>query len=147
MRQKPSMNSWLILVCLWVTLFVGCGSDQFSPNTGMEPVPVGPWGGNGISLEVGFTDSTVEFDCATGTIDEAFIVDRNGEFNLQGTFTLGQFGPDPFPPEPEVPEVARYIGTVAGDTMTLIVTRTDAGLKNGPFTLEFEKPSRLFKCL
>ncbi len=105
-HQEMNGKTGFILVFLGSAFILGCGSDLILRNAGLEPVPIGPWGGRGIALEVGFTDSTAKFDCAQGTIDEAFMADKNGEFNLQGTFTLGKPGPS-FPDEPEDSQPAR----------------------------------------
>jgi hypothetical protein len=88
----------------------------------------------------------VEFDCAHGTLDQAPGPDGNGHFDVPGTFFREHGGPV----RPgEVPDAhpARYAGTIAGSTLTLTVTITDAQQVVGPFKLVRGASARLMKCL
>ncbi len=105
----------------------------------------GQWGGPhaGLSLEGGI--GTIEYDCATGTIDTAILPGPDGSFNATGTHRPGQGGPL------RVGQIftshrATYAGTVAGDQMTLSV-RLEDGTALGPFTLTRGAQPLLTRCL
>lgn len=107
--------------------------------------PIGTWGGSNLNLTIGAAGAVLEFDCAHGSIDQAFAADASGRFDLAGTFVAESPGPireDPLPSHP-----ARYSGTTDGRAMTLIVTVTDIGQVFGPFRLSFGTAGRIFKCL
>jgi hypothetical protein len=54
---------------------------------------IGMWGGQhaGIAFEGGLAD--VQFDCATGTIDDAIYPAKDGSFSVKGTYRTGEPGP------------------------------------------------------
>ncbi|MGH9366274.1 MAG: hypothetical protein ACRD3M_01210, partial [Thermoanaerobaculia bacterium] len=87
----------------------------------------------------------VEFDCAAGSVDEPFLVDPSGRFDLLGTWWFT-------PPvvfegwEPEK-RPARYSGLVRGRTMTLTVLRLDDSQPLGSFTLVLDQTPRILRCL
>ena len=60
----------------------------------------GEWGGEHVSLTITDAGSSLEFDCASGTISGPFTVDAQGRFNLRGTYTPGTGGPEPITPPP-----------------------------------------------
>lgn len=78
---------------------------------------VGPsaWGGEHVMLTISTSGATLEFDCATGQISQPIGVDKNGSFDVAGTFTPQHGGPvrkdESTPVQP-----ARYSGHVDGDT-------------------------------
>src|SRR5690349_11710184 len=55
--------------------------------------PIGVWGGEhmGIDLQGGLSD--VQFDCASGTIDDAVYPGHDGSFSVKGTYRTGPSGP------------------------------------------------------
>lgn len=107
--------------------------------------PLGPWGGEGIRLEIVATGGTMEFDCATGTIDAPLLLDEDGTFSLPGTFTLGHGGPDIEGQEP-VPVPATFGGSVLGDRMTLEGRFGPQDTRIGPYTLGKGQDPLLRKC-
>lgn len=106
---------------------------------------IGTWGGQGLTITVGAASAIVSFDCAHGTIDQPFVADQKGQFDLVGTFVPESPGPiregDP------IVHPARYTGVVDGKTMTFTVTETDSGLVLGKFSLTLGVAGRIFKCL
>ncbi len=110
------------------------------------PIPLGEWGGEHIGLVVSDTGATVEYDCASGTIDQRIVSDVDGNFVATGTHTRGHGGPIRVD---EVPDrhPARYNGWTDGDTMTLSVMLTDSGESVGSYRLFRGQSSRVFKCL
>jgi hypothetical protein len=109
-------------------------------------LPDGSWGGNHIAITVGATGSKIEFDCAHGHIDGAFVLDAAGEFELSGTFSKERGGPIRRD-DREQPLPAVYSGRVDGDRMTLTIRLRDAKETLGDFTLGRDKTPRLVKCL
>ena len=110
------------------------------------PIAPSEWGGTHIGLTVSATGGTLEYDCASGTIDQPIIAAANGNFVAQGTHTIGHGGPSMVG---EIPDrhPARYDGWTDGQTMKLTVTITDTGQKLGDFTLVRGQSGRVFRCL
>lgn len=128
-----------VLAGLAAVLLAGC---ETLPG---EPVTLsGPWGGEHIGLVLEGAIGTIEYDCASGTIDEVLLA-RDGPFTAKGTHRTGQGGPV------RVGQIFRsqratYSGTVEKDRMTLNV-RLEDGSALGPFTLVRGAPPQLTRCL
>lgn len=106
----------------------------------------GPWGGEHIALLVNDTGSTVEYDCATGSIAGPIRPRQDGRFENIGTHIRGHGGPVR---QDEVADAhpASYSGQIRGRIMTLTVRETDSGTEVGTFKLERGVTARVFKCL
>lgn len=106
----------------------------------------GPWGGEHILLVVSDTGSTIEYDCANGTIAGAILPGDDGRFENSGTHIRGHGGPAR---QDEVPDAhpASYSGRIEGNMMTLTVRETDTGTAIGTYKLERGVAGRVFKCL
>lgn len=116
-------------------------------NTSEEKVQrlsAGEWGGKHISLEVTANGASLDFDCARGEINQAIVLDSNGRFNVQGTYT--REGPGPTRAGEDQGSTARYSGSVNGDTMTLSVAPANSTNQNNTFTLTRGKAGRVWKC-
>ena len=108
-------------------------------------VPSGTWGGEHIVMEVTGASSTVEFDCAHGTIDGTLTLDSGGRFDVAGSFTTERGGPIRADDPPRaVP--ARYNGSLKDSTLTVTVVLTESRDTVGTFTLHRGAQPRLFKC-
>ena len=128
-----------ILTALPLLALAGCASVDQPPNLRDE------WGGPhiGLSLESGL--GAVEYDCASGTIDEAVVPGPDGRFKVSGTHREGQAGPV------RVGQIFRsqratYSGQLVKDRMTL-ETRLEDGTVLGPFELTRGAPPQLTRCL
>src|SRR5258707_9706377 len=53
----------------------------------------GTWGAAHISVNVGESSATIDFDCAHGQIDGPLATDRRGRFALKGTYAPEHGGP------------------------------------------------------
>src|SRR5436190_18699608 len=53
----------------------------------------GLWGGDHIRMVAGRTSAQLEYDCATGTIDEPIVLDASGRFTATGSHTPEHGGP------------------------------------------------------
>src|SRR4030095_12184434 len=95
----------------------------------------------GVDLEGGL--GAVQFDCASGTIDQPIISD--GPYNSPGTYRPGQAGPV------RVGQVftekrATYAGVATKTDLTMSVTLED-GEVLGPFALTLGAPAQITRCL
>ena len=114
-------------------------------NTPTE-LPLGVWGGQNVSLTVSTTGASVELDCAHGTVDEAPLLDSQGQFNLRGTYVREHGGPIR-DGEPEDSQPALYFGQLEGSRVTISIRLTDEGIQLGPYAAHLGQQPRLFKCL
>jgi hypothetical protein len=137
------MKHHLCVTPLLLLLLVSASATCRSSLTG--PIGPGDWGGEHIGLVVAQTGAAVEYDCASGTIDQPLVA-NDGNFTAVGTHIRGHGGPVR---EDEIPDKhpARYEGHVDGETMILDVTLIDSGEKLGRYTLERGRSPRVFKCL
>ena len=111
-----------------------------------KPIEVGAWGGDHVNLLLTATGGTLEYDCAHGTIDQPFLTDSSGRFDLAGTHTREHGGPIRIG-EKEDKRPARYTGTTDGRTMTLTVALAGSNEPLGTFTLTRGQPGRILKYL
>ena len=127
------------LVAVPLLALAGCASMGQGPTT-----LSGQWGGPGIELVLEGGLGTVEFDCASGTIDKT-ISSAEGPFSAPGTYRTGQSGPI------RVGQIfnsqrATYSGTSTKTDMTLLVKLED-GTPLGPFALKPGVPGTINRCL
>ena len=105
----------------------------------------GDWGGLHVSLQLTSKSGTAEFDCAHGELNSPVVPDRNGRFDVPGTFIEDHGGPARLG-EPTGGLRVRYSGRVTNGRMTLSVTRTNTDARLGSFTLERGREPALTKC-
>jgi hypothetical protein len=134
----PALGVARRMVAAIVVCSVGCVTEPADPR--------GTWGGGHVLLQIDPARSTLEFDCAAGSVDEPFRIDSSGTFDLAGTFSPGTGGPVRVDDPPQR-YPARYRGEVSGDVMRLELERTDTHDRVGPFTLRANVSGRVFKCL
>jgi len=115
-------------------------------STGVPEGLIGEWGGEHAGLIATAERATLEYDCASGTMDVPVRTDGDGRFEARGEHTRGHGGPVR---DDEVPDrhPALYVGRIRGDVMTLTVTMTDLKETVGTFLLVRGAPPRVFKCL
>ena len=96
----------------------------------------GLWGSTQGRLTA--TESSVRWlgACNSGGTDEPILLDRNGHFDLQGTFGVNG----------QPPSEARFSGSVAPKQLTLQVFMADSSKALGPVTLEFGQQSVVGAC-
>ena len=88
---------------------------------------------------------TIEYDCASGTIDTPVIPAPDGSFAATGTHRTGQGGPIRVG-QIFTSDQATYAGKIEKDHMTLSV-RLEDGTMIGPFSLDRGDPGQLTRCL
>lgn len=136
------------------TLFACLATCARPPATASDPAPSidGEWGGARASVAVTPEGATLEFPCASGRIEQPIHPDRDGRFDVEGTYTrLTGAAPsaDAGVPAPASATV-RYVGRAQGDEMTISIRFHDAEsesfvLKRGasatvPLCSEIRKP-------
>jgi hypothetical protein len=123
----------------------GVARDGTVGGTGAALAP-GTWGGEHLRLMVTASGADLEFDCAHATIDQPFLLDADGHFDLRGRYTAEHGGPvrdGEILPSRDV----RYTGAVSGNTMSLAITFTDDGTQQGAYSLTLGQSGRVLKCL
>jgi hypothetical protein len=109
----------------------------------------GSWGGEHVGLVLEGGIGTLEYDCASGTIDGVIVPAKDGRFSAKGTHRTGQGGPV------RVGQIFRatratYSGTVKKlkkiQEMTLNVKLEDGTLL-GPFILRLGAEPQILRCL
>ena len=105
----------------------------------------GTWGGPHIGLEIGDDRSTIEFDCAHATIDQAFRTDGAGAFDLPGKYVNESAGPARQDVKVEE-HCERFSGRIEGKEMTLTVRLIDTNQTVGTFRLTRGALPQVAKC-
>ena len=136
----------LISASIAVVLFATLASTHSSAR-GREQYRLaqGTWGGAHITMNVGESSATIEFDCAHGQIDGPLVTDRRGRFDLKGTYAPEHGGPVR-DNEQSTSQRVRYTGWTDGKKMTLTVTLTGRKEMIGTFNLTRNAEGRIFKC-
>jgi hypothetical protein len=106
---------------------------------------VGLWGGEHISMQVTEQRTTVEYDCAHGTIDQRIALDRRGRFDVSG-IQVAEHGGPVRQNEQLAGYPVRFAGQVNGKRMTLRVTNSATKALVGDFTLVYGDEPKLRKC-
>ena len=140
---------------MWHKLCLGATMILLSACATLEGKPqhvIGLWGGPhaGASFAGGLAD--LQFDCASGTIDDPIMLTDVGPFSVKGTYRTGAPGPIKvgqfFKSQGALysGEIAKGAAKNSGRVMTLSVALED-GTTLGPFTLTEGAPPQLTRCL
>src|SRR5262245_66200565 len=118
----------------------------FAPVSVAEPrtLAQGVWGGDHLRMEIGRERTRLEYDCATGTIDQPIVLDADGKFTEKGSYAPEHHGPRRDGQAGTARAV--YVGRGNADTMTLTVTRQASAQRVGRFTLTRGNDPLLTKC-
>lgn len=132
------MRAWLVLGP--ALLVSGC-----APLEGKPAYLTGSWGGPHIGIIFEGALGSIQYDCASGTIDSIVLPAKDGRFTARGQHRRGQGGPV------RVGQIFRteratYSGEVHKDVMTLNVSLED-GTSLGPFTLTQGAAPQITRCL
>lgn len=111
----------------------------------MQRTVSGTWGGQHISIEANGRSASIEYDCATGTINGPLTLDSKGHFTWRGYHNREHGGPIRID-EKSNAQPANYRGWIQGDTMTLTVTLANSDESPGTFTLTRGSQGKVFKC-
>lgn len=158
-----SNNTWMARTVFIAPLFVmtlfwqdeSCRSKTKvttnieSQSTGKErrnKVRSGTWGGEHVGVEVTDENTSIEFDCAHGAIEGLFVIDRDGRFDMKGSYEVERPGPQRVGQASNA-RSARYTGSVNDTKMVLTVMLTDTNETIGTFTLKHGATPQIVKCL
>ncbi len=108
-------------------------------------VKTGIWGGDGVIFEVKEKSVTIQYGCADGQIEQAFITDTAGNFTVNGYHTRQSGGPVLIDSQPSR-QLARYEGKITGDKMRLKVTLTASKEVIGEFVLQRGNIPEITRC-
>jgi len=122
-----------------LVLVSGCSTLQGKPSH-----LVGMWGGPHAGIEFSGGLADVQFDCASGTIDEPITAGADGKFLVKGTYRTGAPGPIRVG-QSFRSQTATYTGEVVKTEMNLKVALED-GTALGPFTLTEGASPQLTRC-
>jgi hypothetical protein len=138
---RAQLLQWPLILLLTFSIILLQAGLQAGPNA--RSVVTGAWGGEHMILEISARDADVEFDCAHGEVAQPITLDKQGDFDVAGTFTPEHGGP--VRRDEETPSAsARYSGHVDGDSMRLKVTVGKETM--GVFTLTRGSRPILRKC-
>jgi hypothetical protein len=130
----------------WAVLIAAAGGLSACASMALSPINVsGQWGGPHINLVLEGGLGTIEYDCASGTIDTPVIPAPDGSFAARGTHRTGQGGPIRVG-QIFISHQATYAGKVEKDHMTLGVQLED-GTALGPYDLTRGAQGSLTRCL
>ncbi len=127
-------------VVIGLAALAGCSGTIIGISTGES------FGGVGVLLVVREAGADLEFDCATGRIEEPMTFSADGTFDVDGTFTPGMGGPVR-EDDPPIPEAARYMGVLRGARLTLSAILVADGTTIGPYQLRRGEEPLLRRCL
>ena len=136
--KKLILNIFLLLM-VWI-FYSGCGSSVSQIDL------KGTWGGEHIGIVVSDSSTTLEYDCAHGTIDEPIIPDDEGRFEVIGVHVFEHGGPIRIDETPDE-HPALYKGHIVGNEMTLILVITDTNTEIDTFSLTRGFEPLIYKCL
>jgi hypothetical protein len=106
----------------------------------------GQWGGQGVSMQVGDTGATLEFDCARATITQSMALDANNKFAVKGFFARERGGPTR-QDEQDKGKPATFTGSIEKQIMLLTIKEEGADEPVGTFELTYGKSGRIRRCL
>lgn len=115
------------------------------PSQTPAPLPKGTWGGTGINFEATDDGANIEFDCAHGSIATRMTPDREGKFEVKGTYV--REGPGPIR-QGRIPaeQPATYTGATDGKTMTLSIRIEGSDEVIATYDLTHGRSGRVRKC-
>jgi hypothetical protein len=107
-------------------------------------VKTGEWGGEHIALRVDENGAEIDYDSARGRINQPITTDKDGKFDLKGTYVPERGGPVRID-QPFNAHSANYAGIVKDKSMTLTVTLSDTKEVVGTFDLTYGSPPQVMK--
>ncbi len=135
------MKRWLLVMVAGFAL-VGCTQIPISA----PPTPLtGTWRSIAAEMTLTVQGGSIQFGCASGTINAPVLVNTQGEFRVDGTYTQGSGVPPPPQIPPPTPQPTVYSGKVSGNTLTLSL-QIQGGALSSPITLERDGSAQVIYC-
>jgi hypothetical protein len=97
---------------------------------------LGVWGNGEASISVTKNLSSIQFTCATGSIQGPIALSKQGTFSIAGKYNRLS-GPATINEKFNRPFDANYTGKVVGDLLTLIVQVDSLDIKDLTFILNY----------
>jgi hypothetical protein len=142
-------NLYSTVLCVMIMLgpVTACNYDKMNItstqlNQQLEP---GTWGGQNIRLNITADGGLIDFSCAHGELSEPFKLDREGHFDIRGTYTPESHGPTRQGAEP-VALAAHYFGTIIDDVMNLQIRVDSPPQVMGAYQLTRGRQGKVMKC-
>ena len=136
MKKFSTVVSLIILFIFYLNACTGSKS---------QVIKSGTWGGEHIVMIVSDSSTTLDYDCAHGSIDEIIKTSEDGNFNVTGLYVIEKGGPIRIGETPDK-HTALYSGSIEGDEMTLIVSLTVSDAVIDTFFLTFGSDPVIYKC-
>jgi hypothetical protein len=137
------MKRWWVLVMVAGLALAGCTQI---PRLGPPTPLTGTWRSIAAEMTLTVQGGSIQFGCASGTISAPVLVNTQGEFRVDGTYTQGSGVPPPPNSPPPAPQPTVYSGKVSGNTLTFSF-QTQGGTLSSPITLERDGTSQVIYCL
>jgi hypothetical protein len=136
------MKQWWLLAMVAGFALVGCTQTPISA----PPTPLtGTWRSIAAEMTLTVQGGSIQFGCASGTINAPVMLNAQGEFLVNGTYTQGSGVPPPPESPPPTPQPTVYSGKVSGNTLTLNL-QIQGGSPGSPFTLERDGTAQVIFC-
>lgn len=112
----------------------------------LEPTPpldslVGTWGGDDAGLIVSDAGAHAHIGCTKGDIVGEIVSDDAGRFDVVGEYNINAY-----PVDMGIRHPARFIGQVAGHSLSLTVVLTDTVVSFGPVSLTYGREPGMTIC-
>lgn len=135
-----------LVICSTTNLLTVIQAKNSMNQSKKKAVAPGNWGGTGIDLTVKKEGVTIQFDCAEAEIGEKLMIDKKGNFSVEGTYLRRTPGPIRLKFKPKK-QPAKFVGKITDKKMTLKITLTESDEEIGDYTLERDKVAKLHRCL
>jgi len=120
-------------------------STAQTPGPG-ETLTAGTWGGEGAVLRIADDGATtLEFDCATGSLSDQPTIQPDGRFSWAGEFDPERGNPVAGTGDAD-PQRATYHGVLDDAELTLSIEVESLDHTEGPFVLHRDEPGFLRTC-
>jgi hypothetical protein len=143
MRTRTGSTAVLALVIAVTTVVAACGGRSVTAST--HVLSPGTWGGENAGAIVDDTIVHIHIGCTLGNFPPPAVIDGEGRFSIEGSYTLRAF---PVAVGPSLPAV--FTGVVNGTQLTLSVAVNDTVEKKfvplGPVTVVLGREPRMQTC-
>jgi hypothetical protein len=145
--MTTNLKSTVLYVMIMLSAINVCNHDKMNitstqVNHQLEP---GTWGGQNIRLDITADGGSLDFSCAHGEISEPFKLDREGHFDVRGTYTPESHGPTRQGAEP-VALAAHYWGAVVDEVMNLQIGVDGPPQVSDTYKLTRGRYGKVMKC-
>jgi hypothetical protein len=135
----------LVLVVAAIVAIAACNGRSVTAGPSTHVLTRGTWGGENAGAIVDDTIVHVHIGCTLGNFPPPLVVDDQGRFSMEGSYTLRAYPVAVGPPLPAV-----FTGVVNGSQLTLSVAVNDTVEKKpvtlGPVTVVLGREPRMQVC-